>query len=57
MAARLNFSPSPFYPSPLVSHFSSTLHLLLVYLGGSAIMPSHIQRGVADDSSLCQAIS
>jgi hypothetical protein len=32
--------------SSLVSSYSFPyLHLLFVYLGGSAIMPSHIQRG------------
>jgi hypothetical protein len=31
--------------SPLFTYISSSLCLLSVYLGGSAIMPSHIQRG------------
>jgi hypothetical protein len=28
-----------------LSHLSSSLHLLLVYISGSAATPSHIQRG------------
>jgi hypothetical protein len=31
--------------SSLISPLSSSLHLLLVYLSGSAAMPSHMQRG------------
>jgi hypothetical protein len=30
---------------PLISYISSLLHLSLVHIGGSAITPSHIQRG------------
>jgi hypothetical protein len=43
--AHLNVSSSPFYLSHLHSHLSSSLHLLLVYIGGSAATPSHLQRG------------
>jgi hypothetical protein len=43
--AHLNVSSSSFHPSSLHSHLSSSLHLLLVDTGGSAITPSHIQGG------------
>jgi hypothetical protein len=45
LVARLYFSCSPFYLSHLFTHLSSLIHLLLVNLGGSAVTPSHIQRG------------
>jgi hypothetical protein len=31
--------------SHLISHLSSSIHLPLVYIGGSATTPSHIQKG------------
>jgi hypothetical protein len=43
--AHLYFSSSSSYPSSLSSYLSSLLHLSLVYIGGSAPTPSHIQRG------------
>jgi hypothetical protein len=45
LAASLYFSSSPFHPSCFISHLFLSVHLLLVYIGGSAAMPSHIQRG------------
>jgi hypothetical protein len=45
LAAHLYFSSSSFHPSYLISYLSSFVHLLLVHIGGSAAMPSHIQRG------------
>jgi hypothetical protein len=44
-SASLNLSSSSFHLSSLSSYLSSSLHLLLVHFGGSATMPSHIQRG------------
>jgi hypothetical protein len=41
----LNLSSSSFHPSSLSTHLSALFHLSLVYLGGSASTPSHIQRG------------
>jgi hypothetical protein len=43
LPSHLYFSSTSFYPSPISSHLSSSLHLLLVYIGGSASTPSHIQ--------------
>jgi hypothetical protein len=40
-----DFSSSPFHPFHLLSHLFLSIHLLLVYLGGSAVTPSHIQKG------------
>jgi hypothetical protein len=45
LAAYLYFSSSSLHLSHLFSHLSSLVHLLLVNLSGSAVMPSHIQRG------------
>jgi hypothetical protein len=45
LPSHLNFSSSPFHPSYLSPHLSFLLHLSLVYIGGSASTPSHIQRG------------
>jgi hypothetical protein len=44
-AASFHVSSSPFHLSSLSSHLSSTFHLLSFHLSGSAITPSHIQRG------------
>jgi hypothetical protein len=41
----LNFSSSSFHPFSLSSRLSSLFHLSLVYIGGSASTPSHIQKG------------
>jgi hypothetical protein len=43
--SHLNFSSSTFHPSTLSSYLSSLFHLSLVYIGGSALTPSHIRRG------------
>jgi hypothetical protein len=45
LVAYLNFSLSPFYPSHLISYLVFPLYLLPIHLGGSAVTPSHIQRG------------
>jgi hypothetical protein len=45
LAAHLYFSSSSSYSSHLISYLSSLVHLLLVYIGGSAATPSHIQNG------------
>jgi hypothetical protein len=44
LAAYFHFSSSPFHPSYLFSCLILLVHLLLVYLSGSAITPSHLQR-------------
>jgi hypothetical protein len=45
LATYLNFSSSPFHLSHLISSSFYSLNLLLVYLSGSATMPSHLQKG------------
>jgi hypothetical protein len=45
LVAHLNFSLSSFHSSHLFSHLIFSLHLLLVHIGGSGTMPSHIQKG------------
>jgi hypothetical protein len=45
LLSHLNFSSSSLYPSSLSPHLSSLFPLPLVYIGGSASTPSHIQSG------------
>jgi hypothetical protein len=45
LAAHFNLLSSSFHLSSLISYLASPLYLLLVYLGGSATMPSHVQKG------------
>jgi hypothetical protein len=44
LAACLDLSSSPFHLSYLFSYLTSLVYLLSVYLSGSAVMPSHLQR-------------
>jgi hypothetical protein len=45
LPSHLYFSSSPFHPSSLSPYLSSLLSLSLVYIGGSALTPSHIRKG------------
>jgi hypothetical protein len=45
LAAHFYLSSSPFHLSYLFPHLTFLVHLLPVYLSGSAVTPSHLQRG------------